>query len=74
MRIEQITGVAITQHELENYIICDDKDLPLYNDEVLDDVNNIYRFQHDEANNTEYNPDNNVDKDTTKTEVEVESH
>jgi hypothetical protein len=59
MLIEQITGVAITQHELEYYIICDDKDSPLYND---DDVNNINQLQHDKANNTEYYRDNNVDK------------
>jgi hypothetical protein len=49
MLIEQITGVARTQDDLENYIICDDKDLPVFNDEVLNDDNNINQFQHDKA-------------------------
>jgi hypothetical protein len=70
MLIEQITGVARTQRELENYIICDEKDLPVLNDEVLNDDNNINQFQHDKA---KYCRDKNVDKDTTNTEVEVES-
>jgi hypothetical protein len=67
MHIEQVTGI------LETYIICDYKDSPLYNDEVLVDVYNIGPFQHDEHDNTEYCSDNNVDEDTTETEEEVES-
>jgi hypothetical protein len=72
--LEHVAEFAITEDELENYFICDDKDSPLYNDEAMDEVNNIDVFQHDETdNNTEYCCDNNVDKDTTKTEGELES-
>jgi DDE superfamily endonuclease len=62
-----------TEDELENYVICDDEDSPLYYDEVMDDVNNIDVFQHDETdNNTEYVNNNKSDEDT-ETEGEEES-
>jgi hypothetical protein len=70
--VEEFAGVVIAPNELENYIICLDEDSPLYNDEVLDNVNNIGQFQHDKANNTEYINDNNVHKET-ETEGEGES-